>query len=77
MWQCAGNGKATQSGVCRGDISRKYGGMTQREAARILGLKCGFAVSVQVRKLREKVAGDCEINRAIARLDRKLAAKQR
>ena len=55
----------------------KYGGMTQREAAKILGLKCGSAVSVQVRKLREKVAGDGEMSMAFARLDRKLAAKQR
>ena len=55
----------------------KYGGMTQREAAKILGLKCGSAVSVQVRKLREEVAGDGEMSMAFARLDRKLAAKQR
>ena len=55
----------------------KYGGMTQRDAARILGLKCGSAVSVQVRKLREKVAEDSEMRMALTRLERRLAAKQR
>jgi hypothetical protein len=54
----------------------KYGGMTQREAARKLGLKCGSAVSVQVRKLRAKVAKDNKLSTALDRLDRKLAAKQ-
>jgi len=34
-----------------------HSGMTQRKAARVLGLGCGSAVSVQVRKLREEGGG--------------------
>ena len=52
----------------------KYGGITQRDAARTLGVQCGSAISVQVRKLKEKAAGDSEMSAAIARLDRNLAA---
>ena len=55
----------------------RYSGMTQREAARSLGLQCGSAISVQMRKLKEKAAGDSKMRMAIARLDRKLAARQR
>ncbi|MEI6809898.1 MAG: transposase [bacterium] len=55
----------------------KYGGMTQREAATILGLQCGSAVSAQLRALRETLIGDVEMSRALAGLNRKLSAKQR
>jgi len=55
----------------------KYGCMTQREAAMILGLKSGVAVSCQLRKLREILADDGDIRGVVAWLDRTLSAKQR
>jgi putative transposase len=55
----------------------KYGCMTQREAAKMLGLRSGVAVSCQLTKLRELLANSSDISRMVARLDRKLAAKQR
>jgi len=55
----------------------KYGCMTQREAAMILGLKSGVAVSCQLRKLREILVDDGDIRGVVAWLDRTLSAKQR
>ncbi|MEI6809539.1 MAG: transposase [bacterium] len=55
----------------------KYGGMTQREAAKVLGLKSGVAVSCQLRHLRELLTAGDELKKVVERLDRKLAAQQR
>ena len=55
----------------------KYGCVTQREAAKILGLRSGVAVSCQLTKLRELLANDGDISRIVARLDRRLSVKQR
>ncbi|MEI6972266.1 MAG: transposase [bacterium] len=55
----------------------KYGGMTQREAAKVLGLKSGVAVSCQLRNLRKILAAGGAMRKVVDRLDSKLAAQQR
>lgn len=55
----------------------KYGGLTQREAAKVLGLKSGVAVSCQLRNLRRILDSEGEMRQVVDRLDGKLAAQQR
>ena len=53
----------------------KYGGLTQRAVAPLMGLGTGAAVSIQVRKLAELAASDRRLRKQIARLDRRLAGQ--
>ncbi len=50
----------------------RHGGLTQREAARVLGLKTGGAVSCQLRNLDELIRSDHQLRRQVERLHGKL-----
>ena len=50
----------------------RHGGLTQREAARALGLKTGGAVSSQLRHLDDMLRSDHQLRRQVERLHRKL-----
>ena len=53
----------------------KYAGITQREAAAVLGLKTGTAVSHQLKKLRRHLAENRELARAVSRIEKALRAR--
>jgi len=50
----------------------KYGGLTQRQVGRLLGLKTGTSVSLQLRKLRELTATDARTRRTLKRVEGRL-----
>ena len=52
----------------------KHAGTTQREAATILGLKTGAAVSVQLRTLRHALARQAKLRRLLAGIEARLEA---
>ena len=55
----------------------RHGGLTQREAARALGLKTGGAISCQLRNLDEMIRSDRRLLKLVEQLDRNLAGKKR
>jgi putative transposase len=54
-----------------------YGGLTQREAAEILGLRTGAAVSIQLKNLSEALEADRGLRRHVARIEKTLAEVDR
>ncbi len=50
----------------------RVGGLTQRQAAGVLGLRSGSAVSVQMRRLTAKVASDRKLADQIAKIESRL-----
>ena len=54
----------------------RYGGLTQRAAAVLLGAKTGVAVSCQLRKLNQMMQSDEELNRAVHDLEQSLDRQQ-
>ena len=54
----------------------RYGGLTQRAAAVLLGAKTGVAVSCQLRKLTQMMQSDEELNRAVHDLEQSLDRQQ-
>jgi len=64
-----------RSGWVRPVISRmltRYGRLTQRQVAAVLGLGSGAAVSIQLRRIQEAIAKDPAIRRQVETLERKL-----
>lgn len=55
----------------------KYGGLTQREAALMLGLTTGVAVSCQLKKLQRLQETDPSLRRLVTQLDKRFSAKER
>ena len=53
----------------------RYGGLTQRQAAQVLGLGTGAAVSIQVRRVQEAIAKDPAVRRHVENLERRLEKK--
>jgi hypothetical protein len=47
-------------------------GLTQREAAEVVGLKTGAAVSIQLRRLREAVPQDAPLKRQVNEIESRL-----
>ena len=54
----------------------KHAGLTQREAAAVLGIASGAAVSTQLRKLKERLPTDRGLREAMAKVERCLAGKE-
>ena len=52
----------------------KYAGLTQRDAAQVLGVNSGAAVSSQQRKLAELMTGDRTLRRRVTAIESRLAA---
>jgi hypothetical protein len=50
----------------------QYGGLTQREAAKTLGMRSGVAVSCQLRRLIERSVRDRALRETIAKLEKRL-----
>jgi len=50
----------------------KYGGLTQREVGRILGLRTGTGISLQLRKLTGLMATDTRLKRIVERVEKRL-----
>ena len=55
----------------------KYGGLTQRDAASVLGVKTGVAVSCQLKKLKALLETDQSMRRLVERREKRLSAKER
>jgi chromosomal replication initiation ATPase DnaA len=55
----------------------KYGGLTQREAASVLGVKTGVAVSCQLKKLKTLLETDQSMRRLVERLEKRFSTKER
>jgi predicted transcriptional regulator len=55
----------------------KYGGLTQREVAEILGLRTGAAVSIQLKNLSAALVADRGLRRRVARIEKTLAEVDR
>ena len=55
-----------------GRLLRRFSGLTQREAARILGLRSGAAVSAQIGKLGGKLKEDRKLARQLAHIEERL-----
>ena len=55
----------------------RYGGLTQRAAASILGVQTGVAVNCQLRKLTHLLKSDAALLRAIEKIEKSLDGKQR
>lgn len=55
----------------------RYGGLTQRDMAPLLGLTSGSSVSCQMRRVPELLATDAGVKRLMARAERALAPGQR
>ena len=55
----------------------RYGGVTQRAAASMLGVRTGVAVSCQLRKLTQLLQSDAALRRAMEQIEKCLDRKQR
>ena len=55
----------------------KYGGLTQREVASMLGLQTGAAVSCQLKRLRTLVDTDPRMQRLVERLEKRFSVRER
>lgn len=53
----------------------KYAGITQRRVADMLGLGTGAAVSLQLKKVRERLTRGRELKEVLARIDRRLSSR--
>ncbi len=54
----------------------RHGGLTQRDAARALGLRTGVAVSCQLRNLDQMIRSDRQLRRLVERLEKTLSGKK-
>jgi hypothetical protein len=54
----------------------RYGGLSQREAAGVLGLGTGIAVGWQLRSLPERVQRDRKLRRCVGEVERVLRARR-
>jgi hypothetical protein len=54
----------------------RYGGLTQREAARELGLRTGVAVSCQIKLLTRLINTDTKLAKVVRRIERRLEKEQ-
>jgi REP element-mobilizing transposase RayT len=54
----------------------RYGGLTQRAAAKVLGMRTGVAVSCQLRRLTELAAMDKALRRTIEKIEAELDQEQ-
>ena len=50
----------------------RFGGLTQREIAELLGLGTGVAVSCQLKRLGEELEDDSELGDLVHRLEKRL-----
>jgi hypothetical protein len=55
----------------------RYGGLTQREVAPVLGVRTGVAVSCQLRKLAQLLESDKDLEGKVRRIEQKLDKEQR
>ena len=55
----------------------KYGGLTQREVARILGLKTGTGISLQLRKLPDLMTSNARVRRMMKKAEKRLSVEHR
>ena len=55
----------------------QYGGMTQRAAAPLLGLRTGAAVCCQLRKLPQHHKSDAALHSVVAQIEKRLDSQQR
>jgi len=55
----------------------RYGALTQSEAAHTMRTQSGLEVNCQLMTLRQLLANTGDLSRIVARLNRKLSAKQR
>jgi len=65
----------SKSNACRAIASLllyRYAALTQSEIANVLELKSGAAVSLQIRRLRQRMETDIELKRLVDRLRKKL-----
>jgi hypothetical protein len=51
--------------------------LTQREAASVLGVKTGVAVSCQLKKLKTLLETDQSMRRLVERLEKRFSTKER
>ncbi len=54
----------------------RYGGLTQRDAARQLGLRTGVAVSCQLKRLDQLLDSDAKLTRDVQRIEKRLEREQ-
>ncbi len=69
-----------RNSVLRGVAGRmlcKYAGLTQREAAGVLGVGSGAAVGRQMQRLAEEMAGDRHLTRSMTEMESRLKAMRR
>jgi len=50
----------------------QYGGLTQRQAAEIVGVRSGVAVCLQIRKVDERMKKDRDLQRQLAQIKERL-----
>ena len=55
----------------------QYGGLTQRQAAEIIGVQSGVAVCLQIRKVNEWMKKDRGLQRQLARIEEQLRKRKR
>jgi ribosome-associated translation inhibitor RaiA len=54
----------------------RYGGLTQRATAKILGMRTGVGVSCQLRRLVELTATDQALDKILGKIERQLDREQ-
>ena len=55
----------------------QYGGLTQRQAAEIIGVPSGVAVCLQIRKVDERMKKDRDLQRHLAQIEEQLRQRKR
>ena len=55
----------------------RHGGLTQRQAAEVMGLRSGVAVSLQVKKLHEQIESNKNLKDIVTNLENRLEAPNR
>jgi len=55
----------------------QYGGLTQRQAAEIVGVRSGVAVCLQIRKVDERMKKDRDLQRQLAQIGKRLRQGKR
>ena len=55
----------------------KYGGLTQRQAAKIVGIRSGIAVCLQIRKVNELMKRDRSLKRHLAEIEELLRQREK
>jgi len=55
----------------------RHGGLTQRQAAEVMGLRSGVAVSLQIKKLHEQIESNKKLKDIVANLENRLENPKR